>query len=99
MFSRHLIVLVLPAPFGPRNAVTSPSGTSRLRPSTATVRRNFFARLRISMSEFMAGVNRDSFCWIILRRRRPVVFGRAAQRLDYVIDFQMQIVGLLEQFL
>src|SRR6185436_14322097 len=36
--SRQRIVVVLPAPFGPRKPNTPPSGTLRSRPSTATVR-------------------------------------------------------------
>src|SRR4029079_11792716 len=35
--SRHRMVVVFPAPFGPRNPKTPPSGTSRSRPSTALV--------------------------------------------------------------
>src|SRR5580698_295092 len=53
MFSRHLMVVVLPAPFGPRNAVTAPSGTTRLTPSTAGVFRNFFRKSWISMMGLM----------------------------------------------
>ena len=34
--NRHRIVVVLPAPFGPRKPNTPPAGTSRSRPATAT---------------------------------------------------------------
>ena len=37
-FIRALIVVVLPAPFGPMNAYTLPAGTSIVRSRTASVR-------------------------------------------------------------
>ena len=38
MFITVLIVVVLPAPFGPTNAKMLPSGTERVRSRTASVR-------------------------------------------------------------
>jgi hypothetical protein len=48
------IVVVLPAPFGPRKACTSPAWTNRSRPSSATVRPNDLRRARISIASLMA---------------------------------------------
>ena len=44
------MVVVLPAPFGPRKACTSPARTSRSSPSSATVRPNDLRRARISIA-------------------------------------------------
>ena len=48
------MVVDLPAPFGPRNPVTSPGSTRNDRPSTATVAPYFFVRLLASIMSFSA---------------------------------------------
>ena len=44
------MVVLLPAPFGPRKPVTRPGLTSKLRSSTATTLPKRFVRLRISIT-------------------------------------------------
>jgi hypothetical protein len=44
-------VVVFPAPFGPRNPVTEPGATEKLRFSTATTGPNLLLRLFTSMRE------------------------------------------------
>src|SRR5215831_21323166 len=65
------MVVDLPAPFGPRNPVTSPGSTRNDRPSTATVSPYFLGRLLASIMAFSAP-------WSVpaIRSRRPA--GRKA---------------------
>ena len=49
-----LMVVDLPAPFGPTNAVTSPGRTTNDSPSTATVERYCLRRPRTSIDGVMA---------------------------------------------
>src|ERR1700728_593390 len=89
MFMRILMVVVLPAPFGPIRAKTASLGTVRVRPFSTDVRRNFFVSsvMRIDRS-FSASSFR---CWI-----RSGVCGRfepAPVRLegaDDIVDFHPQ---------
>ena len=46
----HRIVVLLPDPFGPRNPVTLPGTTSKLRSSTATILPNRLVRPRTSIT-------------------------------------------------
>ena len=50
------MVVVLPAPFGPRKACTSPVRTSRSRPSSAWVRPNDLRKPRTSIAFAMSSV-------------------------------------------
>src|SRR5713226_323278 len=54
------IVVVLPAPFGPRNPKKEPRGTSRSRPSTAAFAPYTFFRLRTEMA---AGESIETVPW------------------------------------
>ncbi len=47
------MVVVLPAPFGPRKACTSPDLTARSRPSSAVVRPNVLRSARTSIAFVM----------------------------------------------
>ena len=53
------MVVVLPAPFGPRKACTSPVRTVRSRPSRATVRPNDLVRARASIAFGMISAYTD----------------------------------------
>jgi hypothetical protein len=76
------MVVVLPAPFGPRKACTSPARTSRSRPSRAAVRPNDLRRARISIAfERVPGSRRDYYrmpgnMWDDLLRMRDQVMSR-----------------------
>jgi hypothetical protein len=49
------MVVVFPAPFGPRKPKSSPGGTLRVMSSTAVKLPNFFVMLRNSINEVKAG--------------------------------------------
>ena len=75
---RQRIVVVLPAPFGPRNPNTPPCGTARSRPSTATVLRPRTRRYSLrSPSTSMTGSIRQPY---VAPRARDTGAGTTAQR-------------------
>src|SRR5690348_12887678 len=61
------MVVVLPAPFGPRNPYTVPEGTARSTPQTARVSPNDFARPDASI----ASGERDSKAVLLVECLRP----------------------------
>jgi hypothetical protein len=73
------MVVVLPAPLGPRKPVTMPGSTEQVRSSTATVRPNTFVRPANSIIEAMiSGCVRDDevgdrphAVGVGVQRRRP----------------------------
>jgi hypothetical protein len=50
------MVVVLPAPFGPMNPKTSPSGIERFRPSSASVCLKVRVRFSVTIMSVMGGV-------------------------------------------
>ncbi|OIQ77152.1 hypothetical protein GALL_411570 [mine drainage metagenome] len=76
------IVVVLPAPFGPRNARTSPASTWRSSPSTARTEPNDLVRPRRSMARSVVvsrmGVDAVVVMSPIVPRARPCDTGQAS---------------------
>ena len=58
------MVVVLPAPFGPRKACTSPVRTARSRPSSAVVRPNVLRSARTSIA-FVMTLSLHNFHYVL----------------------------------
>jgi hypothetical protein len=73
--------VVLPAPLGPRNPVTRPGLTVKLRPSTASVAPYRLVRLEL-VTHQCALRPRDRYVYLRLQRRQPTTNFNCSQPLE-----------------